>query len=55
MIWIVNLIKKQYHEKKIDSIQLELLLKQVSRVKMITVKSKMEGHPSNCHIKTLLN
>ncbi|PAV71868.1 hypothetical protein WR25_12486 isoform B [Diploscapter pachys] len=27
-IWIVNLIKKQYHEKKIDSIQLELLLKQ---------------------------
>ncbi|WKY09075.1 hypothetical protein Q1695_001877 [Nippostrongylus brasiliensis] len=29
IMWIVNLIKKQYHAKKIDTIQMDMLLKQV--------------------------
>ncbi|GMS94303.1 hypothetical protein PENTCL1PPCAC_16478, partial [Pristionchus entomophagus] len=29
IIWIINLIRKQYQEKKIDSVQLQMLLKQV--------------------------
>lgn len=29
IIWIINLIRKQYQDKKIDSVQMQMLLQQV--------------------------
>lgn len=29
IIWIINIIKQQYYAKKIDSVQMDMLLKQV--------------------------